>query len=72
MNHKANKRFLVEYRYADATWALEIWADDWQDAERKLRALGANGRVVGEDAMLIKLPNWMERVIGWLLGTTPR
>lgn len=64
MNHKANKRFLVEYNYAGATWGgIEIWADDQGDAERKLQALKTNGRIIGEQMMVIKVPNWTERIL---------
>ena len=64
--HKADKRFLVEFSYAGSDWSIEIWADDWQDAERKLLALKTNARLLGEAVMQIKIPGPMERFIGWL------
>lgn len=74
--HKADKQFLIEYRYAGATWTVDIWADDWTDAQRKLLALGTNGRVVGEAVMRIKVPGTFGRIWNWLLrkkrGGEPR
>ena len=61
--HKADKLFTATYRYADATWSVEIWADDWQDAERKLRALQTNGRIDGEVSLRIKVRTWGERIL---------
>lgn len=65
MPHKADKRFLIDYQYAGTTWCLDIWADDHDDAMRKLRAAAANGVCVGEIHLSIKLPTWTERVLRW-------
>lgn len=42
------KEFCCMYQYAGADWGLEIKALDFADAERRLRAIGANGVVDGE------------------------
>ena len=59
----ADKQFAVEYRHNNATWGLTIWADDWTDAERKLRSIGTNGRVIGDNVHEIRLPNWFARFL---------
>lgn len=70
--HRADKQFTIEYNYAGKAWGMEIWADDAEDAMRKLRAAGTNGRVLGEVQMVIKFPNWTERVFRWLgFGNKP-
>lgn len=63
--NKADKQFAAEYRHNGATWGLTIWADDWADAERKLRSIGTNGRVIGSDVHQVKLPNWLGRFLLW-------
>lgn len=64
--HRADKRFLVEYNYAGSEWMTDLWANDHQDAQRKLRALGTNGRVLGEAMMQVKVPTLLGRFVGWL------
>ena len=42
------KTFLVSYRYNDAEWNAHIMAEDFADAEARLRQMGAWGKVDGE------------------------
>lgn len=63
---KADKEFAVEYRHNGASWMLTLHADDWKDAERKVRSIGANGQVIGEAVLSIGVPGWGERVMRWL------
>lgn len=47
---KRNPPYLIEYQYAGERWSITIWAKSWQDAQRRLVAIGANGQVIGSDA----------------------
>jgi hypothetical protein len=66
---KADTQFLCEYNHRGATWAVDIWADDWQDAERKLRSIGTNGRVLGPVSMEVRVPvapaRWFAAALKW-------
>lgn len=42
------KTFLCSYRYAGSEWNLEIYADDWVDAEKRLLAIQRNVTLDGE------------------------
>lgn len=64
MSHKAEKQFSFSYHYAGDAWGGELWADDIDDARRKLRAM-ANGEVDGEAGLVIKVPNWFGSLIEW-------
>jgi len=66
--HEGRIPYLVEYSYGGSDWNLEIWADDLHDAQKKLRALAANGRIVGEGVIQIKVPNWFGRLWARLFG----
>ena len=61
---KANKQYGIEYEYAGSKWMADVWADDANDAQRKLRAM-AYGEVVGELKAVIRVPTMIERVLGW-------
>ena len=63
---KAERQFLVEYNHKGESWALDIWADDEADAERKLRSIGANGRIKGELCAKIRLPGPVGRFANFL------
>ncbi len=59
----ADKQFACEYRHNGSTWGLVIWADDWEDAQRKLRSIGTNGCVIGSDVHKVTMPNWLARLL---------
>lgn len=66
MNHKADKRYGFEYSYGGSMWVGEVWADDELDAQRKVRAMATNGRVIGEIKLTFRVPGPIERVLRWL------
>jgi hypothetical protein len=70
--HKGSNRFLVEYAYAGSHWTVEVWADDWKDAERKLYALKTNARIIGESMAKIVPPNGLGRCIAWVADAFKR
>lgn len=65
MEHKGEKCFLGEYKYAGSKWCCEVWADDFDDAKRKFRAM-AGAEVVGERMAVIPVPTAFQRLISWL------
>jgi len=67
---KADKCFLGEYTYGGSKWACEVWADNLEDASRKLRAM-AHGEIVGERMAVIEVPSALQRLIRWITGAKP-
>jgi hypothetical protein len=63
--HKADKQFAIEYSYAGKKWGTEVWAEDEDDAWRKLRAM-SNGQVLGE-CFSIPIPGggFLARLLAW-------
>ncbi len=45
--------YAVEYQHKGARWGLTIKAASWEDAEDRLKAIGAWGRVVGSGVITI-------------------
>jgi hypothetical protein len=45
--------FLVNYTHKGEQWNVAIWADSWEDAEQRLRAIADNGTVIGSSAHTI-------------------
>jgi len=37
------KKFAIDYRYAGKTYSLDLYAEDFDDASRRLRAASFNG-----------------------------
>lgn len=72
MTPSADKQFLVEYRHNNATCSLTFYAEDWQDAQRKLRSLATNGRVIGEVVLSGEVPggSFLVRIWKFLSGRT--
>lgn len=64
---KADKHYLGEYTYAGAKWGCEVWADDMEDAQKKLRAM-SHGEIVGECMAVIPVPTFMQRLFALLIG----
>ena len=64
--------FLCSYRINGDEYGFEIAANDWADAERRLRAIKGNANVDGELVVKIPLPeklgNWFVRLLGWWRG----
>lgn len=42
------KTFLFSYRHEGSLWSAQIKAADFDDAARRLRSIGGNGKVDGE------------------------
>lgn len=61
------KRWVIDYEMDGSRWGAEIMADDWQDAERRLRAMGS-GTVSGEHIATIPVPGPFRRLVEALLG----
>jgi hypothetical protein len=40
--------YSVEFPYGGSRWSFEIYADSWEDAEKRLAAIAAWGKVDGE------------------------
>jgi hypothetical protein len=72
MSHEGKHRYLVEYAYSGMHWTCEIWADDDKDAERKLYALKANARILGQTVAKIVPPNGLGRCIAWVADAFKR
>lgn len=45
--------YLVGYAYKGEDWTFTFWAESWEDAELRLRAIADNGQVMGSDAHTI-------------------
>lgn len=59
------KEYCIEYEHEGSKWALEIWAESWEDAEQKVRAIGY-GKVLG--TLEFTLPvglGWLGKVLCW-------
>ena len=41
--------YAIRYQYNGRTYNCTIWAESWEDAERRLRSIGATGEVYGSD-----------------------
>lgn len=66
MTHKGTTRFLFEYKYGGAKWSGEVWADDFDDAQQKVRAM-SQGVVLGTAVANVQIPNWLYKA--WLMLT---
>ncbi len=40
--------FLLEWEMDGQTWCMEIYADSWDDANKRLAAIRATGKIIGE------------------------
>lgn len=40
--------FMIDYPFDEGVHSISIWARDLEDAERRLRAIQANGEVAGQ------------------------
>lgn len=62
-NFSEEKTYLCDYQYEGALWSVEIVASSFEDAERRLRALG-RGKVAGEVQLVIPVPTkWTTRLV---------
>lgn len=47
------KPYLCEFPYDGASWCIEVYARDRDDAKRRLERIGTNGLVLGEAGLKI-------------------
>ena len=40
--------FVVDYRHDGVTYGINIRAEDWADAQRRLHSIGMSGEVIGK------------------------
>ena len=50
---KQEPPFLCEYIYDGRRFSATIGGDSWEEAERHLKCIGANGRIVGSNVSSI-------------------
>lgn len=63
------KPFHCQYTFDGADWAVEIYAKDFAEASRRLRAIGMTGQVKGITVATVKVgPGWLGRLLARLLG----
>lgn len=67
MSHKGATKFLFEYTYGGSEWIGEVWADDFDDAQQKVLAMG-RGTVCGTAVAKIAIPNWLHTAWRALTG----
>ncbi len=41
--------YLISYRHKGGEYNFTLWAESWEDAELRLRAIADNGSVIGSD-----------------------
>jgi hypothetical protein len=56
-------KYLVDFNMDGETYSHIIEAESLEDAERRLRCIKANGRLIGGPAFTIPVPNRFESVV---------
>ena len=65
-------KFLCSYTFGPDEYGIEIDADSEAEAWRRLRAIGATGRVDGRVVVSLPVPALpIGRVLRWLRGLLP-
>ena len=59
------KTYSFSYRHNGKEWSLDYYADDWEDAQRKLQSIKVNATFDGEIVASVSLPI-SSRFIAWL------
>lgn len=44
--------FVLHYQHRGRNYVLNIMADSWEDAEKRIKAIGATGEIVGSNAFV--------------------
>ena len=68
MSEKPWPTWACSYGYRGSEWSFTIKAPDREDAERRLKLIGANGRVDGELMLIIPVPGFVERLLAFFRG----
>ncbi len=49
-------KFLIEFNMGGEEYSEVIYAESWEDAEKRLTAIKYNGRLIGKNVVEIPLP----------------
>ena len=58
--------YTFSYRHGGKTWSLNYFADDLDDAQRKLQSIKANATFEGELVVSVLCPTFIQKVLKWL------
>lgn len=60
-------RYLVEYSFGNSVYGLQIHARSWEEAEERLKRIGAFGRVIGSDVETYSATfgPWVKLLVWW-------
>jgi hypothetical protein len=56
-------KYLIDYTFNGKTYCTTIVAETWEEAEKKLRAIRADGKVAGEVKLTIPVPKFLQRLL---------
>lgn len=58
--------YAAEYPFDNRRWGLTIHARSWEEAEERLRRIGAFGRVIGSDVTAFPASmGWLAKLLVW-------
>jgi hypothetical protein len=64
-------RYLVEYSFGNSTYSIVIPARSWEEAQERIKRIGAFGRVIGSDVMTVPASlGWLAKLIVWWRNIT--
>lgn len=67
------KKYVVEYTFGNSRWGLLIDARSWEEAEERLRRIGAYGRIEGEHVATVPVIGGpFVKLFVWLQNTFAR
>lgn len=58
------KEYTFSYRHQGKSWSLNYFADDWDDAQRKLQSIKNNATFDGELVASIPCPTFVQKIVG--------
>lgn len=66
LNHSKDRTYVCSYNYYGKPYSIEIQAESFEEAEKRLRSIGFNGKVDGE--LVTKVPvlvgqTWLQKLI---------
>lgn len=58
--------YLVEYSFGNEVFAITIPARSWEEAQERIKRIGAFGRVIGSDVTTFSAPlGWLAKLTVW-------
>lgn len=60
------KEYTFQYRHNGKEWSLNYYADNWDDAQKKLQSIKANATFEGELVVSVSCPTFIQKVFKWL------